>query len=223
MGLIIALSIFILWITNLYYSLSYSEPGIVSFSMYLHMLLQAYLYTGLFITAHDAMHGTVSRNRKLNDLTGQISLFLFAGMSFRYLRKNHFKHHANPGETDDPDFNTNTQNFFKWWISFLLEYLTWKQLLIMAVLFNIFKVWFNESYLIIYWVIPAFISTLQLFYFGTYLPHRYPHKNEMLPHNSRSQKKNHLWAMLSCYFFGYHFEHHESPRTPWWRLYKLKN
>jgi beta-carotene ketolase (CrtW type) len=28
--------------------------------------------------------------------------------------------------------------------------------------------------------------------------------------------------MISCYFFGYHFEHHESPQTPWWRLYQSK-
>jgi beta-carotene ketolase (CrtW type) len=29
--------------------------------------------------------------------------------------------------------------------------------------------------------------------------------------------------MLSCYFFGYHYEHHESPQTPWWKLYQIKN
>jgi beta-carotene ketolase (CrtW type) len=27
---------------------------------------------------------------------------------------------------------------------------------------------------------------------------------------------------LSCYFFGYHFEHHDSPGTPWWRLWRVK-
>jgi beta-carotene/zeaxanthin 4-ketolase len=27
------------------------------------ILLQGYLYTGLFITGHDAMHGTVARNK----------------------------------------------------------------------------------------------------------------------------------------------------------------
>jgi beta-carotene ketolase (CrtW type) len=44
----------------------------------------------------------------------------------------------------------------------------------------------------------------------------------MRPHNSRTQPNNHLLAMLSCYFFGYHFEHHAYPRTPWWRLYQRK-
>ncbi|TAH22151.1 MAG: hypothetical protein EAZ08_01445 [Cytophagales bacterium] len=37
-------------------------------------------------------------------------------------------------------------------------------------------------------------------------------------HKSHSQRQNHLWAFLTCYFFGYHYEHHNSPRTPWWML-----
>jgi beta-carotene ketolase (CrtW type) len=41
-------------------------------------------------------------------------------------------------------------------------------------------------------------------------------------HHSRSQSKNHFWALVSCYFFGYHFEHHDSPGTPWWLLWKVK-
>jgi beta-carotene ketolase (CrtW type) len=40
--------------------------------VYLFVLIQMHLYTGLFITAHDAMHGTVSPNRALNNLTGYI-------------------------------------------------------------------------------------------------------------------------------------------------------
>lgn len=31
--------------------------------LWIHLVVQAYLFTGLFITAHDAMHGTVSPNR----------------------------------------------------------------------------------------------------------------------------------------------------------------
>jgi beta-carotene ketolase (CrtW type) len=44
----------------------------------------------------------------------------------------------------------------------------------------------------------------------------------MGPHKARTQKKNHFWAMLSCYFFGYHREHHEDPHIAWWQLYKVK-
>ncbi|HET55156.1 MAG TPA: hypothetical protein ENN33_08050 [Ignavibacteria bacterium] len=62
----------------------------------------------------------------------------------------------------------------------------------------------------------------EILYFGTYLPHRKPHKVNMEPHKARTQSKNHLWAMLSCYFFGYHFEHHDDVRVPWGKLYKTK-
>lgn len=222
MGLIIALLIFILWISHLFYTLAYVSPVLTNPLIYIHILLQGYLYTGLFITAHDAMHGSVSHNKFINNMIGRAASFLFAGLSYKKLHKNHISHHSHPGEDNDPDFYQNSQNFFIWWFVFLKRYTTITQLIIMALLFNVLKIWFDEASIFSFWVIPAFLGTLQLFYFGTYIPHRYPHKVNMKPHNARTLKKNHLWGMLTCYFFGYHFEHHDSPRTPWWQLYKLK-
>ncbi len=222
MGIIISLLILLLWISHLLYSLIYAEPALSNPVFYLHVILQGYLYTGLFITSHDAMHGNISRIRIVNTITGTLSAFLFAGLSYNKLLKNHRAHHTSPGLEDDPDFYGKSQNFFIWWVVFMKRYTTITQLIIMAALFNVLKIWFNESSIIAFWVVPAFLGTLQLFYFGTYIPHKYPHVHTMKPHNARTQKKNHLWGMLSCYFFGYHFEHHESPRTPWWQLYKLK-
>jgi beta-carotene ketolase (CrtW type) len=222
MGVLIALLIISIWGGHLFYSLNYVEVSFASLWFYVHLLIQAYLYTGLFITAHDAMHGTISNSKIINKGIGIISTFLFAGMSYNRLIKNHFMHHKTPGEADDPDFNINSQNFFIWWFSFMIRYTTITQIIIMAIVFNLLKLFFGEINIWFFWVIPAFLGTLQLFYFGTYQPHRKPHTDDMKPHNARSQKLNHLWAMLSCYFFGYHHEHHESPRTPWWKLYKLK-
>ncbi len=93
----------------------------------------------------------------------------------------------------------------------------------MAGLFNLGLLFFSEIQLIVLWIIPSILATFQLFYFGTYLPHRLPHITEMGIYKSRTLKKNHLWAMLSCYFFGYHYEHHASPQTPWWKLYQTNN
>lgn len=222
MGIIIALTIIIIWASHLFYCLSSVKVDLTNPIFYLHVLLQGYLYTGLFITGHDAMHKTVSRNRIINDSIGWISSLLFAGLSYKRLVKNHFMHHHKPGELDDPDFYTKSQNFFVWWGVFLFRYTTITQLIIMAVAFNILSIWFVQTSIISFWVIPAFLGTFQLFFFGTYLPHKYPHTENMQPHNTRSQKLNHLWAMFSCYFFGYHHEHHERPATPWWKLYKLK-
>jgi hypothetical protein len=62
----------------------------------------------------------------------------------------------------------------------------------------------------------------QLFIFGTYLPHRGEHAagNQT---QSRSQSRNHVWAFISCYFFGYHYEHHDQPYLPWWKLAEAKD
>jgi beta-carotene ketolase (CrtW type) len=222
MGILVALIVISFWLLHLFYSLNYVQVDFTNPLFYLHILLQGYLYTGLFITAHDAMHGTVSDNKFINKSIGWLSTLLFAGLSYSKLIKNHFKHHKNPGEESDPDFYTKSQNFFIWWGTFLWRYTTIIQIIIMAVAFNILKIWFDEFSIIMFWVVPAFLGTFQLFFFGTYLPHKYPHTENMLPHRARTQKRNHLWAMLSCYFFGYHYEHHESPRTPWWKLYKMK-
>lgn len=223
MGIVIATTIILLWASHLYFALNFVSIDFSNSLFYLHIALQGYLYTGLFITGHDAMHRTISKNKKVNIVFGWISSLLFAGLSYNKLVKNHFKHHKNPGDEADPDFYIKSQNFFIWWGIFLIRYTTVVQLIIMAVMFNVLKLWFDQTSIIFFWIIPAFLGTFQLFFFGTYLPHKYPHTENMHPHNARTQKRNHLWAMISCYFFGYHHEHHESPATPWWQLYKLKD
>jgi beta-carotene/zeaxanthin 4-ketolase len=222
MGILIAIFIISAWLVHLAFSLIYLEVNFLDPFFYLNIFIQTYLFTGLFITAHDSMHGTLSKNKKLNKLIGQLSTFLFACMSYNKLIKNHMNHHRYPGTENDPDFSSFTQNFFIWWGKFLWRYTTILQIILMGIIFNILKIWFEEINIFMFWVLPALLSTFQLFFFGTYLPHRKPHIENMVPHNARSQKKNHLWAMLSCYFFGYHFEHHENPGIPWWQLYRTK-
>lgn len=222
MGIIISLLILIGWGFHLIYILLYQplDPGDLWF--WIHFLVQTWLFTGLFITGHDSMHGTISRNRAINNFLGFIATTLYAGLWYPKLKKKHYQHHLYVGTQEDPDYKTGNQNFFVWWYHFMKHYLTIWQLLIMAVYFNIGLLFFSELKLIVLWIVPSVLSTIQLFYFGTYLPHRLPHTTEMEPHKARSQSRNHLWALLSCYFFGYHFEHHESPKTPWWMLYRIK-
>ena len=223
MGVFIAFLIVLSWAAHLFYVLNFQTIDISQLSFWLHIILQSWFFTGLFITAHDAMHGTVARNKTMNTIIGFAATMLYAGMWYPVLLRKHRLHHAWPGSEMDPDYHVGNQNFFAWWFSFMKAYLTIWQIIIMAVLFNVGLIFFSEAQLIIFWVIPAFVSTFQLFYFGTYLPHRLPHTAEMQPHNARTQNRNHLWAFVSCYFFGYHSEHHASPFTPWWKLYSIKN
>jgi beta-carotene ketolase (CrtW type) len=222
MGLLIALTIILFWLGHLVWSLAFAEVSLSSPMLYVHIAVQTYLYTGLFITAHDAMHGQVSPNRKVNKEIGQVATLLFAALSYSRLWEKHLLHHRFSGAVGDPDYCTTSQNFWRWWFSFMKNYISWWQIVILAVVFNILQIWINQWNLILFWILPSVLSTFQLFYFGTFQPHRLPHTEAMMPHNSRTQKGPHWWAMLSCYFFGYHFEHHESPRTPWWKLYQMK-
>jgi hypothetical protein len=137
MGIIIALSIIVLWAIHLAFMLSYLEFSVSNPWMYLHILLQGYLYTGLFITGHDAMHGTVAPNKTLNKMIGAAAIFLFAGMSYNRLKKNHLMHHRFPALTEDPDFFARSQNFWAWWGVFMWRYLTPGQIIIMAAAYNV--------------------------------------------------------------------------------------
>ena len=184
------------------------------------VLVQTHLFTGLFITAHDAMHGTAAPGKpRLNAAIGHVAAALFALNSYARLLPAHHRHHAHAGTPQDPDYHP--PGFLPWYWRFVKQYLTWWQFVGMAVLFNVAALWVPKANLILFYVLPAVLSTFQLFYFGTYVPHRGEHAPENR-HKARSQARNHAWAFVSCYFFGYHLEHHQYPATPWYRLHLRK-
>lgn len=210
----------LLWAAVLAWNLS--RPfDLLSPLSWLMVLVQTHLFTGLFITAHDAMHGTVCPDLKLNHLMGRLCTGLFIFNSYKTLRPKHYEHHRFAGTEQDPDYHKGNPRFWAWYFSFLREYVSWPQILLAAITFNVAGIWIPKPSLVLYWIVPSFLSTFQLFYFGTFVPHMGEHEAEN-KHNARSQRKNHAWAFLSCYFFGYHYEHHDSPATPWWRLWKLR-
>lgn len=218
-GIFIGLVVIFCWFLLLVFSLSF-KVNFYNPLTYLLILVQTHLYTGLFITAHDAMHGAVSGNKNVNNFFGYCCCFLFAFNWFPRLKKKHFLHHNYVAGSEDPDFYKG--NFFSWYFSFLKNYITLIQFVLMGACFNFLMLFYPKINVILFWMIPAMLSTLQLFYFGTYLPHKGNHAEENI-HKSRSQPKNHFIAFISCYFFGYHYEHHDAPSIPWWQLYKIKN
>ncbi|MET4107116.1 fatty acid desaturase [Hymenobacter sp. UYP22] len=216
-GLIIAT-----WAGLLIFLLAYYQPNWRSPWPYLLALVQTHLYTGLFITAHDAMHGVVSSHKRLNNLIGTLTAGLFAFNWFPRMLPKHHAHHRHVATEDDPDFHDGQHaDFLFWFARFAWNYVTVVQVMLMALTYNVLKYFFPAANVIAFWMVPAVLATLQLFYFGTYLPHRGEHAPEN-PHKSRSQLRHHIWAFISCYFFGYHYEHHDQPYLPWWRLWRAK-
>jgi beta-carotene ketolase (CrtW type) len=217
MGVWIAVLIVSLWMVNLFFGL---RSDLTHFSVWhvVLVVLQTHLYTGIFITAHDAMHGTVSKNRTINFIVGFLCASLFAFNNYIVLNRKHHLHHRFPATEHDPDFHDG--NFFVWLFSFAKQYITIWQIGLMGLSFNLLGLYFPKENLLLFWAFPSVLSVFQLFYFGTYLPHKNAPDNT---HRARSLSKNHVWAFVSCYFFGYHYEHHDSPGTPWWKLYTKKN
>lgn len=219
LGILMGVALILLWSVCLYFFLTinvdYTNP-----ITYLGILIMTHLYTGLFITSHDAMHGTVSRNKRINHVIGFITSLLFAFNFYNKLHVKHHEHHRYVATDKDPDFHKSGK-FWLWYWNFLKQYITIKQLILITVTMQLLGLIFPMENLIWYWAVPSVLSTFQLFYFGTYIPHKDGPDN-LNKHKSRSLEKNHFWAFISCYFFGYHYEHHDHPGVPWWRLWLTK-
>jgi beta-carotene/zeaxanthin 4-ketolase len=182
---------------------------------------QTWLCTGLFITAHDAMHGSVHSSPQLNRSIGQLCLWLYAGFDYSQLFVKHHLHHQYPASDRDPDFHDGKKlHFWAWYGHFVCEHVSWQQILNLVAIFGIYVAIcrFSIVSLVLFWVIPSLLSSLQLFYFGTFLPHREPPGGYINPHRAQTIARSTWWSLVTCYHFGYHREHHESPQIPWWQL-----
>lgn len=186
------------------------------------MLWMAFLYTGLFITAHDAMHGTVApKFPRLNKAIGVFCVVAFALFDFRKMTRSHWAHHDHPASAEDPDYHDGEHDgMVRWFLHFMLGYVTIGQIVGMALIFNALQylVGVAAVNMVLFWIVPSLLSTVQLFYFGTVLPHRETEEAFEDEHRARSNDFGPWLSFLTCYHFGYHWEHHDRPDLPWWHL-----
>ena len=190
------------------------------------VVLQAWLSTGLFIIAHDCMHGSFALGRPaLNTAVGTICLGAYAGLSYRVLYPKHHAHHAAPGTDADPDFNPAApRNALSWFLRFFTGYYTHAQIARITVAAIVYMLLGASLVnIVVFWAIPALLALVQLFLFGTYLPHRHEATPFADEHNARGNGFSPLGSLATCFNFGtYHHEHHLSPMTPWWGLPHVK-
>ncbi len=186
--------------------------------------VQSWLGAGLFIVAHDAMHGSLAPGRKrLEAAVGQAALAIYAGFPYRRLEQAHHAHHRHAGREGDPDFHAaDPQAFWPWYGGFMREYFGWTQFWTLGAVGTVYVFLLHASpaNVLLFWAVPALLSSLQLFTFGTWLPHRHEAQGRAFAdrHNARSLEFGWLASLLACFHFGYHLEHHLAPGTPWWRL-----
>lgn len=222
LGVALAVAILAAWALTLVIALRLPVQ-VIPWPAWLPLIaLRTWLHTGLFIVAHDAMHGTVApRHARLNALLGAVSVGLYALFPYGALLREHRRHHSHPASADDPDFHDGTHvGFGRWYLRFIGHYLRWPQLVGHALIFNALQHLLHVSQvnLLALWVLPALLSTAQLFCFGTFLPHRRPPGGYADAHRAQSNDYGPALSLLTCFHFGYHWEHHQNPGVPWWSL-----
>lgn len=182
----------------------------------------SWLSVGLFIIAHDAMHGSLAPGQRgVNLFVGRLTLLLYAGFWMDRLSPKHFDHHKHVGTEHDPDFAADhPTRFWPWYGQFMFRYFGVREFLVLSVLVWSYVLILGAPLgnLLLFWALPSILSSLQLFYFGTYLPHRHEEQPFADEHRARSNDYGVLASLLTCFHFGYHREHHLSPGTPWWAL-----
>jgi beta-carotene ketolase (CrtW type) len=188
--------------------------------------LRAFLQTGLFIVAHDAMHGSLLPGApRWNDRIGRLALALYAALPWEVCRRHHRAHHRSPASAADPDHHDGRHpGAVAWYGRFMASYLRPTQMatLLGGWLLCLVPLAPHTSHplarLLLFWTLPLLISSLQLFLIGTYLPHRASGSRSGDRHRAASLTWPIPLSLLACFHFGYHWEHHEHPEIPWYRL-----
>ena len=175
-GLAIVGTIFIAWLTSLLVLLRLESK--LPLVLLLAILWQTFLYAGLFITAHDAMHNcVVPQHPKVNHSIGFLALLFYGWLPYRKLRKAHWQHHQYPASEADPDFhNGKDTHWLLWYARFMHCYWSGWQFVAIAGTYHFLSrvLHVSETNLILFWAVPSLLSSAQLFYFGTFLAHREP-------------------------------------------------
>lgn len=186
------------------------------------ILVQTWLSTGLFIVAHDAMHGALAPGYpRLNRTIGTICLSLYACLSYAALLPQHHLHHRHAGQAGDPDLHGGDPRLSRWFLQFFRTYYSHGQIVRITVMALIYIFGFGATLgnIVAFWAVPALGAVAQLFIFGTWLPHRERDAPFADAHRAHSIRVGPVLSLLTCFHFGgYHHEHHLYPGTPWWGL-----
>ncbi|MEM9271624.1 MAG: fatty acid desaturase [Cyanobacteria bacterium P01_F01_bin.143] len=230
MGLVIAIAIILFWFISLIELLILDISQMPLVLIILGVFVRSFLHTGLFITTHEAIHGLVSSDRQLNNAIGHFTSFLYALLLYKVLKRNHRLHHRYPASSQDPDFHA-SNNFWLWYLNFMREYHKGRQAGIlvigMAIIFGLLIcLQISPTNIFLFWVIPLIVSSLQLFTFGIFLPHRQeeedysnkPSWHYRDRHRAKTIDYSVFWSFITCFHFGYHWEHHQYPYLPWYKL-----
>ena len=124
-GLGLAVLIFGGWLALHVYAVAFFEINTQTLPLVpVIFALLCWLSVGMFIVAHDAMHGSLIPGwPRLSGFIGGLMLFVYAGFGWRKMRDAHMDHHKYSGTARDPDFDADhPAAFWPWYFTFLKRY-----------------------------------------------------------------------------------------------------
>ena len=228
-GLKVAAVIMVAWLVSLLTLLPCDSSALPWWKLISGILIRTELQTGLFIIGHDAMHQALwPEHRRWNDRLGALALALYAALPYKLCGENHRLHHQFTATALDPDFSRcSKDSAVSWYCQFMTGYLSAKQM-IGLLFFWTALFWVSSAStstavanILIFFTLPLLLSSLQLFLFGTYLPHRQQRGGAQ--DKSPASLDLPCWlSLLTCFHFCYHREHHDNPGLAWFELPSAK-
>ncbi len=178
--------------------------------------VQTWLSVGLFIVAHDAMHGSLAPFPSARQPRGRAAgAGALCRLQFRPLAPKHFAHHRHPGR---PTIRTSIPIIRS--ADPLVHHLHPPAFRLAGVrpagidrgdLSDPLRGYLRQPDPVLG---DPVLSAFQLFYFGTYRPHRHDEMPFVDGHRARSEDFPDWLSLLTCFHFGHHHEHHDAPHVP---------
>src|SRR5438552_1595045 len=100
-GIYVATLVIGCWVAFISFAFTY-ETYLLNPWNILIILILTHLYTGLFITAHDSIHGTICKSPKVNNFIGTLCVSLYACFSYKKIKEKHNNHHKFVATEEDP-------------------------------------------------------------------------------------------------------------------------
>ncbi len=183
--------------------------------------INACAFTGLFILAHEAIHGTlVPEFPAFGHVLGRLFATVYALVDYDLLRANHWEHHGHVATEKDPDFDSSGRLFVHGF-RFMRRYLRVRSILLLALAGHLLGQAGYSAAMIGAYVAPVLLSTLVVFTVGIHLVHHpvlLAQRTEGDPQRSVCIDLGRVGSALVILNFNVHWHHHAHPRLSWWEL-----
>ena len=188
--------------------------------------LNTCVFTGLFILAHEAIHGTLFPGHpRLGHAVGRVFATVYALVDYDLLRENHRKHHACVATVGDPDFDGEGR-LLAHGVRFLRRYLRWYALPLLAASGHLVGQAGHTAAMLGAYVVPVLLSTLVVFTVGIHLVH---HPELLRTHAAGDPQRSvcidlgRIGSAVLILNFNVHWHHHAHPRLSWWELGSMRD